>query len=283
MLPRQQRKPPSPCNPTTMSPISPITSAVHSPDALARWLAEADNAPTNRLWRLLHTPRFADLWYGAREAGERLRAWALTDLYARQSLPGGAHPDPREPSAFSNRAVLARAAHLLSARVWLVPDAAVEQTPSAAVTRWEWPLPLRPIPAFAEAPLQIAQIAWLLRYPERPLVDIAVRACAPQPVQQFAVACMLGYLSKERARLCDPEAPAGAVFIPRDPGLITVLHQFAIALLALPRDCPDDWPCDCNRIRARFNAPPPDHEQPSDALTLDELRRALTRHPRDRP
>jgi hypothetical protein len=253
----------------------PLSLQPHKTDILAIWMAESDDEANGdygaRLWRLFQTHRFASLWYGAREAGEKLRAWALADLYGSRSLPGGAHPDPREPAAFSNRAVLSKAAELLSARIWLIPEA--PDVPDIPIQGAQ-AQPHNQQPPHYQSP----QLAWLMTYPDRRPPDIATRATTQHTLQEFAIACTLGYLTRGRERLMDPDAPTGMTVIPHDPGVITILHQFAIALLALPRDCPADWTCDCNSIRARYNAAPPDHDQPTDMLSLSslsELRRAI--------
>lgn len=125
-----------------------------------------------------------------------------------------------------------------------------------------------------------------MTYPDRRAPDVATPVTPLHRLQEFAIAVALGYLTKEWRRLTDPDAPAGLTFLPiYDPGVRTILHQFAIALLGLPRDCPDTWTCACNSLRARYNALPPDHPQTTDALSLaalndlNDLRRAL----HDRP
>ncbi len=90
--------------------------------------------------------------------------------------------------------------------------------------------------------------------------------------QEFDVACLLGYITKEYRRLADADAPAGIILLPVDPGVTALLHQFAISLLALPEACPSDWICPYNRIRDDFNAPPPDHERPTAAFSLSDVR-----------
>jgi len=60
---------------------------------------------------------FAELWYGARSAGERIRAIALERLYRNRPRAGGSHPNPREPAAFSSQAVLSVAASLVDLRI----------------------------------------------------------------------------------------------------------------------------------------------------------------------
>lgn len=71
----------------------------------------------NDLWQLYETRNFADLWYGARSAGERLRALTLERLYRNRPYPGGPHPDPREPAVFSSQAILSVAAFLVGLRI----------------------------------------------------------------------------------------------------------------------------------------------------------------------
>lgn len=92
---------------------------------------------------------------------------------------------------------------------------------------------------------------------------------------EFEIACLLGYWHHEYARLSDPDAPGGMILLPRDPGVMALLHQYAIALLCVPqKECPSTWTCHCNGIRKRFNDPPPDHEQPTDVFSLSDLHEA---------
>jgi len=263
-------------NPANILPIHrslppPDTSPIpgqQTTDYLASWLDQADSPAfaTDRLWRLLHTdrlPAFADLWYSARDAGEHLRRLALSALSLSRPHPGGAHPDPREPAAFSHNAILASAARTLGLKIWQIPD--------SNGTRGEHGGHGRPS----------EPIAWLITYPQLPQPrppDIATRAAVTSdaPAQRFEIACLLGFVCKERPRLADHDAPAAVLFLPQDPAIVTVLHQFAIGLLGLPRDCPIAWTCACNAIRERFNAPPPDHEQPTDALSLADIRRLIS-------
>ncbi|WIG60514.1 MAG: hypothetical protein OJF49_003262 [Ktedonobacterales bacterium] len=246
----------------------PATPPAHL--TLAHWLLEAqrDSSP-DRLWQLFLAPTFARLWYGARESGEMLRAWALEWLHAHQRRPGGPHPDPREPAAFSPRAILNTAAGQLGIRIWQAPASHVP--PVEATTRWG----------------RQDVLAWLITHPNATPPDLAVRYATADrdPDLHFAIACLLGFVCKERARLTDPDAPAGVLIPPRDPAITTILHQFAIGLLCLPRDCPPTWSCPCNQIRARFNYPPPTHDQPTDTLDVAAIRTHLRSqpHPPDRP
>lgn len=277
-----QRKPLFPHNPFPIRPIrpaAPSTSPIPQPDYLSRWLADTDDAtsPAARLWRLFQTPRFADLWYAAREAGEHLRAAALSALSLNRLRPGGAHPDPREPAAFSANAILAQAARCIGLSIWQMPE------PLAAIadeldTEKAATVPRRPT----------HQLAWLMTYPSTPESrppNLATRGVPSSELhhQRFALACMLGFACKEHARLADPDAPAGIILLPHDPPVVSILHQFAIALLGLPRDCPDEYSCACNAVRERFNAAPPDHEQPTDALSLEDLRDLVKPRPRAAP
>lgn len=245
----------------------PLPHAPHRTEVLAHWLAETEEDgaySADRLWRLFQTHRFASLWYGAREAGEHLRAWALSDLYGSRSLPGGPHPDPREPAAFSNRAVLGKAAELLSVRIWIAPD--VSDTPNHIEHAYQATQHTKQQPD--SRPIQLASI---ITYPDHRTPDISTSPTTSYALQEFSIACALGYLTRERERLMDPDAPKGITALPQDLGVVTILHQFAIALMALPKDCPDDWTCACNTIRARYNAAPPDHDQPTDTFSLSAL------------
>lgn len=105
--------------------------------------------------------------------------------------------------------------------------------------------------------------------------EIAIRTLhASGRLLEFEIACLLAYWHHEHDRINDPDAPAGTILLPRDPGVTALLHQYAIALLCLPKACPASWTCHCNEIRARFNAPPPDHEQPTATFSVEDLREA---------
>lgn len=110
--------------------------------------------------------------------------------------------------------------------------------------------------------------------------EIVIRTLhSNQVLLEFEIACLLGYWHHEHQRLSDPDAPEGTITLPRDPGVMALLHQYAIALLCLPEDCPTDWPCHCNEIRSRFNAPPPDHERPTATYELADIEQATqSRH-----
>lgn len=92
------------------------TTAKQGSEVLARWLATTEQArhdeTYHQYWQIYNSAAFADLWYEARAAGERVRARAVAHLYAHRAKPGGAHPDPRAAAAFSERAILTTAAHL---------------------------------------------------------------------------------------------------------------------------------------------------------------------------
>jgi hypothetical protein len=129
--------------------------------------------------------------------------------------------------------------------------------------------------------------AWIVTYPateqgrqgrqgeqqqQRRPPEIGLRSLhASQRMMEHEIACLLGYWHRDYHRLTDPDSPSGSILIPHDPSIETLLHQYAIGLLCLPRDCPTSWHCHCNGIRKRFNAPPPGHEQPTGTLTLAEL------------
>lgn len=234
--------------------------------ALARWLREARLDPTpERLWQLLQTRNYADLWYGAREAGELIRAQALRALYTSRNGPHGTHPDPREPAAFSSSAVLGAAARAMGLHVWAVPPELAAHADKLASP--------------AQRPLR----AWLVTYAERRAPDIAVRlperdsAAEDARALHFQMACCLAYFAKEGERLTDPDAPAGITIPPADSLMLPLLHQFAKALLCLEDECPPGSGCPCNELRRRYNAPPADHPQPTDALDASALREEVQR------
>jgi hypothetical protein len=74
-------------------PVSPDSS-------LARWVHRQSLGPQTGPWDMYFSRDFANLWYGARAAGEQIRGLALERLYRARPLPGGPHPDPREPGVF---------------------------------------------------------------------------------------------------------------------------------------------------------------------------------------
>jgi hypothetical protein len=237
--------------------------------SLDRWMMEQARVTTGP-WDLYQSRNFADLWYGARDAGERVRRIALERLYRQRPHPVGAHPDPREPAAFSSTAILALSATLLG--VYLNPlllnQPAHEDQPE--IDRDEQTGATLPY-------------AWLITHPPSPhpqmvsrrAPEIALRTLhASRMAMEHEVACLLGYWHHEHHRLNDPDAPGGTISLPTDQGIIALLHQYAIALLCLPKHCPPEWTCHCNAIRERFNAPPPGHEQPTDTFSLSDLRAA---------
>lgn len=137
-----------------------------------------------------------------------------------------------------------------------------------------FPVPSAPIPSAhpdhldAEVDEETGQrlpYAWIMTYPyshshsqsRRPPEALLRSLHANQRLMEHEVACLLGYWHHEHLRLTDPDAPGGIILLPRDPGITAFLHQYAIALLGLPRDCPPNLTCHCNVIRARFNALPP--------------------------
>ena len=246
-------------------------------DILAYWLAATRRARADatgrRIWQIYDSPEFAELWYAARDAGERVRAKAVAALYANWSHPGGRYPDPREPAAFSERAILTAAAGIYSMHVSQCP---VPATPFAEVgARFagrhdEWNEP----------------IVWLMTFPDdhdgkpvQPILALHDETPAlPEARILFELACILGFITKAQLRMLTLSAPRGVTLLPRDPGLVSLTHQFAIALLCLDDPwCPEEWSCQCNLVRKRYNAPPPEHEQPTDTLNVADLRRAIPR------
>lgn len=267
--------------PRRLRPITaPRVTVTDNDDVLARWLAETDRAraaPNGQgIWQIYSSPTYAELWYAAREAGERVRAKALATLYANWREPGGLHPDPREPAAFSEHAILKAAATGMGLEIWQRPVTAPLDS-SASSDRCD-----RSDRSNASEPL-----VSLITYPEpmnpaerrRPPTLALHQAAAVVPAAQlyFEMACMLAYVSKEHSRLLDPDAPPGVSMLPNNQGAIALMHQFAIALLCLDPWCPEDWTCHCNLIRQRFNRPPAEHQQPTDTLNLADLARQTPR------
>lgn len=245
----------------TMSRRPRLLSTPH--DALSRWLGELrENPHREDDWSLYETGDFADLWYGARLAGESLRAHALRRLYRQRAHPGGPFPDPRERGAFSSRAVLGEAAHHLGIAIRYLPGDLMHRMQRTK-------------------PRSRPSLAGILTYPGGRRPEIVMQYDAEEATLHFEMACLMGYLSKERQRLLDPYAPAGLTLPPQDPSLVTVLHQFAIGLLCLQPQCPKHWTCDCNAIRLRFNVPPDDHAEQTDASDLRDLHAEILRHHTD--
>ncbi len=236
----------------------------------------AGSSQTMQVWRIYDSPEYADLWYEAREAGERLRAAMLQRLYAQQRIPGGPHPDPREPGAFSARAIVAATVHALGIDIHQLP---AQPTPDDPLVR------ANGIRAMSAATAATAPIVWLITYPPTPhrqpsrkpmLVLRADTSEVPLPRILFDMACMVGLLHRERS-LLDPHAPPDTILLPTTASLLSLLHQFAIALLCLEPVCPPAWTCHCNVIHERYNAPPADHDRPTGALDLSAIKRATSR------
>ncbi len=252
-------------------------------DILAHWLAETALARADltgrRIWRLYESDTFADEWYRAREVGEQVRASVLAALYANRPHPGGRHPDPRAGASFSALAVLGAVARGLG---MVIRQMSQSQAQPHGGADGADDAPTQPLPTMRQSgqPGQPGQPAqpWvlLLTYPRsRKLAQTLYMReetpAAPQARLYFELACLIGYIYRESHHLLDPDAPPGTTYIPNDPSMVTILHQFAIALLHLPQQCPAGWTCHCNIIRRRFNMPPGDHDQPTDTLTLAEL------------
>src|SRR5260221_3698721 len=68
-------------------------------------------------------------------------------------------------------------------------------------------------------------------------------------------------------------APAGTILPPdphRESHMTPLLHQFAKALLGLPKDCPVGAPCGCRSIMYRASMVPPRHPEMTGELHLGE-------------
>ena len=233
----------------------------------------------NDLWQLYVSRNFADLWYGARSAGERVRGLALERLYRNRPHPGGPHPDPRKPAAFSSDAVISQATSLVGLHIDAT-DAGALSSHAHRATHGATHRATHGDDAadYDEETGQRLPYAWIMTYAQydptkdiRPPQIILRTLHGDRLLLEFEIACLIGYWHRDHGRLSDPDAPTGAILLPHDPGITALLHQYAIALLCLPEDCPDTWTCHCNAIRKRFNEPPPDHPQPTGQMTTDEL------------
>ena len=215
---------------------------------------------------------FARDWYAAREAGERLRSLAMEYLYAnpRHGGVGGRHPDPRRNSAFSLWSMLQVAAFQLGLELEEVSNPALLSQAEEAFPRrrgMKW--------------------VWLLIYPGPERLTLAYRVPPREPGLYldfcFQAAELLGDIYHRFHILNDPDHPSGYYEPATDRGTITCLHQFAIAFLHLEESCPPSWHCDCNALRARFSAAPPEHAQPTDALLQSEIMQQMARREKIRP
>lgn len=265
-----------------------------SPDdsSLQRWMIQQSRNHSGP-WDLYQSRNFSELWYGARAAGERIRTLALERLYRNRPRPGGSHPDPREPAAFSSRAVLGISAHLLGLQI--SPTFLTAQTTQTALILDAEDDTNDPEAHIDEETGKRLPMAWIAIAPpvapyaantaQRPTPEIRLRSLstAYQRQTEHEIACLLALWHHEHIRFMDPDAPGGIIQLPREQGAVALLHQYAIALLLLPRDCPQSWDCHCNSIRARFNAPPPGHEQPTGVFSLDELQEAERRRRNTEP
>lgn len=232
---------------------------------LARWLHWATQGPQQDPWQLYGSPPFARLWYQARDAGERLRAHALERLYTLRPEPGGDHPDPRLPAAFSQNAVISAAARLVGLHVRMLPA-----VPSSEDRYEKLGRPL----------------AWIQTFPASNEADIMCRHTISLEVRNFEIAMLLGYWQREYRRLVDAESPRGVIRLVNDPPMQALLHQFAKALLCLDHVCPVHWKCPCNLIFERYNALPPGHEFPTqvfDVAGFQRHMRAIADAPLDVP
>lgn len=214
---------------------------------------------------------FPRRWYSAREAGEVLRMWAnqwLNTHIPEGQRPGGAYPDPRLNNYWSYDKTLYAAAwgmavgyEVVNHQVATIAQESLPTLPGNRVRR-AW-LDLDP-----EADPHL-----LLRVPSPipPHTDVIMDT-------HFQAACVLAYIYENYQRLTSLTATAGLYIPDSNPMDVSAYHQFAIALLNLEPDCKPDWRCQCNGTRARFNAPPPEHSQPTDQLLRDDVRDSLIRH-----
>ncbi len=214
--------------------------------------------PARASWTLRAESTFPQLWYDARSTGETTRAEALHTLYTARAVRGGAYPDPRLPAAFSERAILATVARLRGLTIWQAPPDADELAPSSN-----------------------SALVWLMTHPNGQQPTIMTRYTPDQARLHFELACLLGYVELDRARLLSGDAPASLTFLPTDPQYVAILHQYAIAMLCRAADCPSARGCICNSVRTRFNRPPADHDQPTDILTTQALTREIARQRRE--
>jgi hypothetical protein len=252
--------------------------------SLQRWMSQQARSHVGP-WDLYQSRNFADLWYGARAAGERIRAIALERLYRNRPRPGGSHPDPREPAAFSSRAVLGISAHLLGLQI--SPTFLTAHKALIFDNRHDSPdSDLDPGAHIDEETGKRLPLAWIAMAPPvaphagnrlAPEIRLRSLSSAYQRDTEHEIACLLGFWHHEYVRVIDPDSPGGTILMPREPGIVALLHQYAVALLRLDRDCPPNWDCHCNAIRARFNAPPPGHETPTGAFTVEDLEREAQR------
>ncbi|HZC06489.1 MAG TPA: hypothetical protein VE338_12705, partial [Ktedonobacterales bacterium] len=214
-------------------PLSASRMYVHPTiDPLPHWLAEIDRAnhdPTGqRMWDVYQSPEFAALWYAARDNGERFRAQALAQLYAQQPQPGGRYPDPRNPASFSQAAILTNVAAQLHLSIRRRANTPPPSTPAALLhpdlramdfASSEDGLPSGPLNTGQPAG---EPQAWLATYPHEsetpPMIVMYVPAPeTPLASIHFELACMLGYVAKDYARLLGPDAPYGITLKPQSP------------------------------------------------------------------
>lgn len=260
-----------------------VAEKVEEDRLLARWLAQAtrarQDASDSRLWRILLSTEYAHLWYEARSAGERARGEALAQLYAHRREPGGSWPDPREPGAFSALAIVTTAARLSQLEILRLPVPPQRHDQRHDQRQAEGDEPVQQVTE------NRTPIVWLETYPpnrlnQRRPATLRVREDSAAPSLDhllFDMSCLIGLIHRE-PHLLDPDAPHGVTLLPTNPGIVSLLHQFAIALLCLEPECPPDALCQCNTIRSRYNAPPPDHEQPTETLSEQALHQTISRH-----
>ncbi len=169
---------------------------------------------------LLNGGAFDLLWYAARASGEDLCGKVLEQLYTERPTLGSAHPDSREPAAFSGSVILSTAFRILHLRINQASQHVASDT--------------GPLVGPARRPLR----AWLLTYRGHVGADLIIRCDSIQDALHFAMANVLGYFLRKVRRLTDPDGPKGLIVPPMDPTILTILHKFAIALLCLEPEFP---------------------------------------------
>jgi hypothetical protein len=229
------------------------------------WIARKDSGYRRAVVR---SDAFALSWYGARAAGELLRARSTSWLYQHpaRGRSGGAHPDPRQPSPFSWWSILRAAVQDLRMELVEVTEprrlAAVEKALGASPREVRW--------------------CWLTTYPDGGMPSIMHRPVNWRDSTIYRSLCwgmamLLGDVCRNYGELTDPTYPSGYHVPSAARSHVACLHQFAAALLHTEAECPPEWGCDCARIRASLGIAPEEHLQATDALLLSDLRAEVLR------
>jgi hypothetical protein len=125
------------------------------------------------------------------------------------------------------------------------------------------------------------QWCWVMTYPDGP-PSVAHRPVPRDDETMYRAMCwsmamLIGDVVYNWGELMDPVFPERFHVPSTARGHMSCLHQFASALLLTEPECPRDFGCDCNRIRAMLSAAPDDHIQATDALLLSDLRAEVAR------